>query len=127
MRECDKRSATGALRHSSSFTTILPAPFTFSAKATKRSVASGLRLSNTSSTKANKSFGICSYTSNMPAFTMPMSKPALMAWYKKAECMASRTTLFPLNEKEMLDTPPLTLASGRFCLIQRVASIKSTA
>ena len=28
-----------------------------------------------------------------------------MAWYKKAECIASRTGLLPLKEKEILDTP----------------------
>ena len=41
--------------------------------------------------------------------------------------MASRTALLPRNEKEMLETPPETLHSGRFCLIQRAASMKATA
>jgi hypothetical protein len=35
--------------------------------------------------------------------------------------------LFPRKLKEMLETPPLTLACGRFALIQRVALMKSTA
>ena len=30
--------------------------------------------------------------------------------------MASLTVLFPRNENEILLTPPLTLAKGRFCL-----------
>jgi len=47
-----------------------------------------------------------------------------MAWYKKAECIASLTALFPLKEKEMLLTPPLTFALGHSDLIFRVASIK---
>ena len=40
--------------------------------------------------------------------------------------MASRTLLLPRKLKEMLETPPETLACGRFCLIQRVAWMKST-
>ena len=40
--------------------------------------------------------------------------------------MASRTTLLPRKLKLMFDTPPLTLAWGRFFLIHRVASMKST-
>ena len=46
----------------------------------------------------------------MPALTMPMSIPAPIAWYRKAECMASRTLLLPRKLKEMFDTPPETLA-----------------
>ncbi|NKA88722.1 hypothetical protein GO305_02356 [Ralstonia solanacearum] len=58
---------------------------------------------------------------------MPMSMPAPMAWYRNTVWMASRTTSLPRNENETFDTPPLTLACGNFCLIQRVASMKSTA
>ena len=39
----------------------------------------------------------------------------------------SRTGLLPRKLKETLETPPLTLACGRLALIQRVASMKSTA
>jgi hypothetical protein len=39
----------------------------------------------------------------MPAFTIPISKPALMAWYKNAECMASLTGSFPLKEKDIFE------------------------
>ncbi len=46
---------------------------------------------------------------------------------RNAECIASRTGLLPRKLNETLDTPPLTLACGRFCLIQRVAWMKSTA
>ena len=63
----------------------------------------------------------------MPALTMPMSMPARIAWYRNAECIASRTRLLPRKLNEMFDTPPLTLACGRFALIQRVALMKSTA
>ena len=35
--------------------------------------------------------------------------------------MASRTGSLPRNEKLTLDTPPLTFAPGKLCLIQRVA------
>ncbi|MND02999.1 hypothetical protein D3C83_226120 [compost metagenome] len=63
----------------------------------------------------------------MPALTMPISMPAAMAWNRNAECIASRTLLLPRKLNEMFETPPLTLACGRFCLIQRVASMKSSA
>ena len=46
---------------------------------------------------------------------------------QNAEFIASRTTLLPRYENEILLMPPLTLACGRFCLIQRVAVMKSTA
>ncbi len=63
----------------------------------------------------------------MPALTMPMSIPALIAWYRKTVWIASRTGSLPRNEKLTLLTPPLTFAPGRLSLIQRVASMKSTA
>ena len=58
---------------------------------------------------------------------MPMSMPAWMAWYRNAECIASRTMSLPRKENEMLLTPPLTLHRGSIALIWRVASIKFTA
>ena len=63
----------------------------------------------------------------MPAFTMPMSMPARIAWYRKTVWIASRTGSLPRKLKLTFDTPPLTFAPGRFCLIQRVALMKSTA
>jgi hypothetical protein len=42
-----------------------------------------------------------------------MSMPARMAWKRKAECIASRTTSLPRNEKDRFDTPPETLAPGQ--------------
>ncbi len=63
----------------------------------------------------------------MPALTMPMSMPAWIAWYRNTVWMASRTGSLPRKLKLTLDTPPETLAPGRCCLIQRVASMKSTA
>src|SRR5690606_41576987 len=63
----------------------------------------------------------------MVGFTIPISIPLLMAWYRKAACMASLTGLFPLKEKLTLLTPPLTLAPGKFSLIHLVALKKSIA
>ena len=68
-----------------------------------------------------------SYTSSWPAFTMAMSSPAAMAWYRNAECIARRTGSFPRNENERLDTPPLTFTPGHRCLISRVASMNAFA
>ena len=56
---------------------------------------------------------------------MPMSRPASIAWKRKTAWIASRTGLLPRNEKLTLEMPPETSAPGRFCLIQRVASMKS--
>ena len=50
-----------------------------------------------------------------------------MAWYRNAEWMASRTTLLPRNENEMLLIPPLTFTPGSSALMRRVASMKFTA
>ncbi len=57
---------------------------------------------------------------------MPMSMPARTAWNRKTEWIASRTGLLPRNENETFETPPDTSAPGRFSLIHRVASMKST-
>ncbi len=113
---CESRSSTVPLRHSSSTTSALPFCFTESAN-----------LTSTSSTNSSRSLGISSYTSSIPAFTMPMSIPAWIAWYKNAECIASRTTLLPRKENEMLLTPPLTRQRGRVALMRRVASMKLSA
>ena len=59
-RACAMRSSTLPLRHSSSTTGPFSRALTDSAKATSRSVASGRRLSSTSSTRSSRSFGISS-------------------------------------------------------------------
>ena len=73
------------------------------------------------------SAGRSSYTASWPAFTMPMSMPAWIAWYRNTEWIASRTGLLPRNENDTFDTPPEIIACGSVCLIVRVASMKSTA
>ena len=55
---------------------------------------------------------------------MPMSRPALIAWYRNAECIASRTISLPRNENDRLLTPPLTFTPGQVALMIRVASMK---
>ena len=47
-----------------------------------------------------------------------------MAWYRKAACIASRTTSLPRNENDRLLMPPLTLTPGQLALICTVASMK---
>ena len=78
------RLATGNSRHSrfSSFFSLLPSPLYFSAISSRRSVESSRRFSTTSSTHSRNSSGRSSYTASCPALTMPMSIPALIAWYK---------------------------------------------
>ena len=128
--------ASGVPRHASLALSSRAAPFAFSAISIKRSpglrcsspsLYCGVRFSTTSSTRSRSTGSKSSYTPTMPALTMPMSIPAWIAWYKNTVCMASRTGSLPLNEKLTFDTPPLTFAPGKFCLIQRVASMKSTA
>ena len=58
---------------------------------------------------------------------MAMSNPAFIAWNKKHECIASLTKSFPLKLKDTFESPPDTLALGRFFLIKIVASKKSFA
>ncbi len=53
-----------------------------------------------------------------------MSIPALMAWNKNAECIASRTTLLPRNENDRLLTPPEIFTPGQVALMIFVASMK---
>ena len=67
------------------------------------------------------------YTSSWPAFTIAMSSPAAIAWYRNAECIARRTASFPRNEKLRLDTPPDTFAPGQCRLISRVDSMNALA
>ena len=62
-----------------------------------------------------------------PAFTMPMSMPARMAWSRNAECIASRTALLPRNEKDRFDTPPETWQCGSSARMRFVASMKAIA
>ena len=44
---------------------------------------------------------------------MPMSRPALMAWNRNAEWIASRTMSLPRNENDRLLMPPLILTPGQ--------------
>ena len=44
----------------------------------------------------------------------PVNQPQIRDW-----------GLLPLKENDILETPPEICACGKFCLIQRVASIKS--
>ena len=71
---------------------------------------------------------IFSYTSSSTCceFTMPMSMPALQAWYRNAEWNARRTGSLPRKEKARLETPPEILHPGQRRLISRVALMKST-
>ena len=68
-----------------------------------------------------------SYTGRAPVFTIAMSSPASIAWYRKTECIASRTGLFPRKENETFETPPETFTCGRFALIRRIDSRNATA
>ena len=58
---------------------------------------------------------------------MAMSIPASIAWYRKTACIASRTGLLPLNEKETFDRPPLVRAPGQRAFTSLTASMKLTA
>ena len=63
-----------------------------------------------------------SYTTSWPALTMPMSRPARIAWKRNAECIASRTTSLPRNAKLRFEIPPLVFAPGQRSLMSGSAS-----
>ena len=48
-----------------------------------------------------------------------MSRPAWIAWYRKAAFIASRTVSLPRNENDTLLTPPEVFAPGHSRLICR--------
>ena len=54
---------------------------------------------------------------------MPISRPALIAWYRNTECMASRTGSLPRNENDRLEIPPDTSDPGHRRLISAMASM----
>jgi len=85
MRAWLRRCSTVPWRHSASAAAVSSFGLTPSANLTRRSVASGRRFRIKSSTSSRSGWGISSYTSSRPGFTMPMSSPARMAWYRKAE------------------------------------------
>jgi len=118
-------SLTATLRHSSFVLSSLAAPFALSA--TRRAApGSGRRFSTTSSTRSRKP-GRDRHNAHMPALTMPMSMPALIALVQNT-CGSPRAPGALRGKLKLtLLTPPDTLAPGQFCLIQRVASMKSTA
>ena len=58
---------------------------------------------------------------------MPMSRPALMAWNRNAEWIASRTTSLPRNANDRLLMPPQILTPGHVTFSTRMASMKSIA
>ena len=126
-RACSRRFSTPFSRQERSTSRFLPPPESVAANSVSRSVASGRRLKMRSSTRTSSSSGISSYTWIIPAFTIPMSMPARMAWKRKAEWIASRTTLLPRKLKDRLLTPPEILAPGQTSLMRRVAPMKATA
>ncbi len=56
-----------------------------------------------------------------------MSRPARIACRRNAECIASRTTSLPRNEKERFEIPPLVWAPGQRSLISGSASMNAFA
>ncbi len=117
-----RRSVTGNARHAASARVATVLSRCCSARVVSRSVASGRRLNSTSSTTTSTSAGTSSYTASWAALTMPMSIPAPIAWYRNAECIASRTWALPRNANDRLLTPPLTRARGNVALMRRTAS-----
>ena len=101
---CLRRSSTVVSRHERSSSFFMAPPLTVSANATMRSVASGRRSKMMSSTCSSRSGGMSSYSAICPAFTIAMSRPAAIAWYRNAEWIASRTRVVPAEaEREVRD------------------------
>ena len=53
-----------------------------------------------------------SYSASWPAFTIAMSSPAWIAWYRNAEWIASRTRSLPRNLKDRFDSAARDLRAG---------------
>ena len=125
---CSSRFSTGQERHAlSSARRVAVSPRNRAAISSRRSVESGRRARITSSTRSRSSASMSSRIASCPALTIPMLIPARMAWYRNAECIASRTTSLPRNENETLLRPPLTCTCGQAARIFAVASMKSRA
>mmetsp|Transcript_13078 Transcript_13078/g.35493 ORF Transcript_13078/g.35493 Transcript_13078/m.35493 type:complete len:225 (-) Transcript_13078:43-717(-) len=135
-----RRSVYVPLRHASfAFCAAGPAPvwpaaalggfFTSSANSRKRSTCfPSADLFNITSSISARAFGSMSvYRGRAPGFTMDMFRPFGTAWYKKTECMASRSELRPRNENDRLLRPPLNETHGHVRLISATALMKSTA
>ena len=56
-----------------------------------------------------------------------MSIPALIAWYRNTQWIASRTALLPRNENDTLETPPDRCECGKRFFSSFAASMKFTA
>ncbi len=103
---CERRCCTLPLRHSRFWVSCLPPALRVPAISIMRSVASSRRFSTTSSTRSRSSGAMSSYTPIMPALTIPMVMPALMAWYRNTVWIASRAGSLPRKLNETLETPP---------------------
>mmetsp|Transcript_19103 Transcript_19103/g.62695 ORF Transcript_19103/g.62695 Transcript_19103/m.62695 type:complete len:218 (+) Transcript_19103:1568-2221(+) len=131
---CVSRSPMGRSRHVVFLATATAPPFlrasaaSFSASVawSRRSVASGRRLS-TASSQTSRSWGGTSLMASISAaLTMPMSMPDMTAaWCRKTAWMDSRIWLTPRNPKLKFDTPPEILHQGQISLIWRTAVMKS--
>mmetsp|Transcript_106123 Transcript_106123/g.280103 ORF Transcript_106123/g.280103 Transcript_106123/m.280103 type:complete len:241 (-) Transcript_106123:822-1544(-) len=101
--------------------------FTLSANSRKRSTccpsAELFRITSSHNFRVFSSMSV--YRGRPPGFTMDMFKPFGTAWYKKTECIASRTELRPRNENERLLRPPLNEMHGQVRLSSATALMKS--
>ena len=110
---CDSRSSTGASRQARSTSRFVPAPFTVSANSHQPLGGVGPAVEDHVLDVLEQILRDVLVDASWPALTMPMSMPALMAWYRNAECIASRTTSLPRNENDRLLTPPLIFTPGQ--------------
>ena len=94
---------------------------------TRRSPASGRRLSTTSSTRARAAGSRSSYTPIMPALTMPMSMPACNGVVQEHGVDGLAHRVVAAEAEGDVGDAARHLGAGQVLLIQRVASMKSTA
>ncbi len=128
----DSRSSTGRSRHAPSpappgrfAPASSPVSWSREAASSNRSVASGRRFRTRSSASSRRPGSTSSRIGSAPAFTMPMSRPAPIAWYRNTAWMASRTASLPRNEKLTLLIPPEVCTSGISALIRWIVSMNA--
>jgi len=116
--------ATGSLRHSSSLTISLPY-FWWYRMLTRRSVASSRRFSSTSSTSSSRCYQSAHILPAYGVYNYHIHTRA-NGVVEEGRVHSLAHHIIPWRKMKYYSTPPLTLAWGRFCFTQRVASIKST-
>ena len=121
------RSSTGASRHASSLTVDLALRFDRLGELDQALGGIGAAVEQDVLDQFEQVLGDLLVNGELPGVDDAHVEPGVDGVIQKGGVHRLAHGLLPRKEKEMLLMPPLTRARGRFSLIQRVASMKSTA